>query len=79
MCTHNKLYFEKAKFETLEKLLGECIYLGSYDWKKNIKMIEKHIWFGLIGAIIQMSHCYAKSKRKVIQKGKAAGQVVHAF
>lgn len=34
MCAHNTLYFEKAKFEILEKLLGEYIYEVAMTLKK---------------------------------------------
>lgn len=33
-CAHNKIYFENAKFEILEKLLG-CDLGGYKDYRKN--------------------------------------------
>jgi hypothetical protein len=40
MCAHNELYFEKAKFEILEKLPGEDISLVILKTYKNYVKTE---------------------------------------
>lgn len=72
MCAHNTLYFEKAKFEILEKLLGECIYEAAMPLKKYKDDRKAHLVWSNWSHYSNVSLlCQIQEKRKVIRKGKA--------